>query len=270
MYQDKIEQEAKATELPSQGKFDKSVFESAALEPLTFIPEEDDNDATSIARDILSKRSNEDIIKVAQSIKYMLQLGEQLLQSLALKQLKSGQRICVSLSEGRSLYLLHHYFDIKTLNIKNLKWCEVFATLVLKQAATIKSISITEYRDDDLSQALKAHSPSTIQQVREEIIDSITRAECLADKNITVSKSGSAGGDAKAKHIEPLKIEVIGRYIEKYSDFSNKKAGAIIEAELIDEKNELLSRSKTEEKNLQFAKWIGLFLKEQWKMPIKN
>lgn len=267
MYQDKIEQEAKSSVLPSQGKFDKSVFESAALEPLTFIPEEDDNDATAIARDILIKRSNEEIIKVSKSIKHMLQLGEQLLQTLALKQLKSGQRICVTLSEGRSLYLLHHYFDIKTLNIKNLKWCEVFATLALTQSAIIKSISITEYSDDALSQALKASTPSTIQQLREEIIDSIARAECLFDPISVSTKNGSAGGEAKASKIEPLKIAVITRYLDNYTIFSNRRAGMLIEAELTNEKSELLTLSDSEEKNVLFSQWIGAFKNHKWELP---
>jgi hypothetical protein len=270
MYQDKIEQEAKSSVLPSQGKFDKSVFERTNLDPLTFIPEEAEHDATAIARDILIKRSNDEIIKVSKSIKYMLKLGEQLLHSLALKQLRAGQRICVTLSEGRSLYLLHHFFDIKTLSIKNLKWCEVFATLALTQSAIIKSISITEYSDDALSQALKASTPSTIQQLREEIIDCIARAECLFDTKVNSTAIATKGAKSKASNIEPLKFAVIELYMSLYSNLNNKRAGEAIFKHLTNENNKLLFLSYAEEKNLQFSKWVGEFLKGNLKLPIKK
>ncbi len=139
------------------------------------------------------------------------------------------------------------------------------------QSAEILYLSTKKYEYDDfITRALIQTAQSYVIELKEEIIDSVVRAECLFDKNKIVSKSGSAGGEAKAKRIEPLKIEVISRYLENYTDFSNKKAGAIIEAELINEKHELILLSKTEERNLQFAKWIGLFVKGQWKMPINN
>ena len=200
----------------------------------------------------------------------MLKLGEQLLHSLALKQLRTGERICVTLSEGRSLYLLHHFFNIKTLNIKNLKWCEVFATLVLKQSATIKSICITEYGDDDLAQALKMQSPSTIQMVREKIIDSLARAECLFDTKVNSSAIAIKGAKSKASNIEPLKLAVIELYLSHYSNLNNKRAGEAIFKHLTNENNKLLFLSYAEEKSLQFSKWIGEFLKGNLKFPIKK
>lgn len=269
MYQDKIEQEAKDSVLPSASKFDYSIFENSALEPLSFIPEEADSDATEIARDILIKRNTEEVIKISKSIKYMLKLGEQLLQSLALNQLRTGQRICVSLSEGRSLYLLHHFFDIKALKIKNLKWGEVFATLVLMQSAAIKSISIREYGDDDVSQALKAQSPSSMQMFREEIIDSVVRAECLADIQQKAKSGGRLGGQARANKMAPLKNEVGRRFIENYSHFPNSKAAEIIEAELISEKSPLWHLSKAENKAKTFTDWIGGLLNNEWQLPVQ-
>jgi hypothetical protein len=272
MYQDKIESETKARiENDKKGYNHPNVFIREKLQPLNFLIEEEGDDAAHIARDILSKRTNEEIVVMSQSIDWMLQIGENLLTTLSMKILAaSPNRKSISLSQGRALYILCDYFDLSTIAVKKLKWCEIFATLALMQVAEIVGSRHRAYDEDDMSQAMKAYSEQFILDMAEETIDSIARAECLFDKKEVYSSSGAAGGAAKAKHIEPLKIEVINRYIKNYTSYSNKKAGEIIDAELSHEKHTLLLLSEAEELNLQFAKWIGAFNKGKWKHPIKN
>jgi hypothetical protein len=272
MYQDKIENETKALIAKGKDRYNHSnVFIREKLQPLDFLLEEEGNDAAHIARDILSKRSNEDVLLMSKSIDSMLQVGENLLTTLSIKLLStSPTRKTISLTQGRSLYLLCDYFDLTSITIKKLKWSEMFATLALMQVAEIFGSKHGVYGEDDMSQAMKIYSERFILDMSEETIDSIARAECLFDKKKIYTTSGTAGGEAKAKHIKPLKVEVINRYLTNYTSYSNKKAGEIIDAELSNEKHKLLLLSEAEEQNLQFAKWIGAFKRGKWKLPIIN
>ncbi|NMP32562.1 hypothetical protein HII17_13430 [Thalassotalea sp. M1531] len=271
MYQDKIKQEAKeAISIENVRARHSNIFERSDLLPMSFEPDEDVCDATHIARDILIKRSDKQIIELSKAVTSMLRIGENLLQSLSMKLLDtSSTRKSVVLSEGRSLYLLLDYFDLNELQIKSIQWGELFATLTLMQSAEILH---APSEIDNYEEPLKAYFKQTVQsniaQLKEEVIDSVARAECLFDKNNNNAKLGSAGGNAKAKHMEPLKVEVIKRYLKNYTEFSARKAGMIIEAELETEKSELLLLSEAEEKNHQFSKWIGDFKNGKWKMPI--
>jgi hypothetical protein len=270
MYQDRIESETRALIANDKGRYNHpNVFIREKLQPLDFLLEEEGNDAAHIARDILSKRSNEDVLLMSKSIDSMLQVGENLLTTLSIKLLStSPTRKAISLTQGRSLYLLCDYFDLTTIPIKKLKWCEMFATLALMQVAEIVRAKHRVYGEDDMSQAMKIHSERFILDMAEETLDSIARAECLFDTKVNASTSGGTGGEAKAKRIEPLKVEVINRYVKNYSSYSNKKAGEIIDAELSNEKHTFLLLSVAEEQNLQFAKWIGAFKNGKWKLPI--
>ena len=271
MYQNKIEQEAKEAAASVKLKEKHSnVFARSVLLPMSFEPDEDVCDATHIARDILIKRSDSEIIELSKAVTSMMRVGENLLQSLSMKLLDtSSTRKSVVLTEGRSLYLLCDYFDLSGIEIESLQWAELFATLTLMQSAEIlhAPLEIENY-DEPLRGYFKQTVQGTIAQLKEEIIDSVARAECLFDKNNKNAKSGSAGGHAKAKHMEPLKVEVNKRYLKHYTEYSARKAGMIIEAELEAEKSELLLLSEAEEKNHQFSKWIGDFKNGKWKMPI--
>jgi len=273
MYQDKIKKEAKkAIEANKNDTRQINIFESAGLEPLIFIPDEDVCDATHIARDILFKRSNEDVILLSKAIDSLLSIGENLLQNLSLKLIKnSTSRKSVVLTQGRALYLLCDYFELSTLKIKNLQWSDMFATLTLMQSAEILYLSSRNYNEDEFfSKALKQTAEHCIRELKEETIDSIARSECLFDKKELIKSSGGAGGKAKSKKMEALKVEVIRRYMKDFDKDkdSNKSAGEIIEAELMHEKSPLLNLSESEEKNLLFAKWIGAFNNGNWKMPL--
>lgn len=272
MYQDKIEREAKeAVTLEKMQKRYSNIFLRSGLLPMSFEPDEDVCDATHIARDILAKRSNKEVIELSKAVASMLRIGENLLQSLSMKLLDtSSTRKSVVLSEGRSLYLLFDYFDLSGLQVKSVQWGELFATLTLIQSAEIlHAPSEIDNYEEPLKEYFKQTVQSNIVQLKEEIIDSVARAECLFDNTTLSSKSGSVGGDTKAKRMEPLKIAVITRYLENYTEISNKKSGEIIEAEFLVEKIELINLSDSEEKNLLFAKWIGAFKNGKWKMPLQ-
>ena len=272
MYQDKIEEKANAALLSQkEPRKHKNIFAQSQLAPLDFLPDEDTCDATHIARDILSKRSNEEIITLSESIDYMLHIGENLLEILAMNLLKnSTTRKSITLTQGRALYLLCDYFDLSTLDIKNAQWSELFATLTLMQSAEIVRLSQeTHEQDEFFKEAIQQSKLSCIQQLHEEIIDSIARAECIFDKKKVSTSSGSAGGEAKAKRIEPLKVEVIKQYLKiSHEVKSFRRAGMIIEAELESMNSELLELSESEEKNILFSKWIGAFKNGKWKMPL--
>ncbi|MBA6224728.1 hypothetical protein H4J51_03390 [Colwellia sp. MB02u-18] len=268
MYQDKIPQEVIQSLTKSERKVvDKSVFERKNLLPLTFAPSDILNGVCHIARDILNARTNEDVITISKAITWMLYQGDRLL--FALLRFDESDRD-VYACEGRDLYFLHHYFDLSTLNIEGLSWAEVFAVLALMQCAEVPNEIEEELDNDPLSQSLKQSSNNFILFQQAEIADTIARAEVLADTQINHKKLGSAGGEEKAKRIEPLKVEVINRYLKNYTSYSNKKAGEIIDAELTNERHSLLLLSVAEELNLQFAKWIGAFRNGKWKMPINS
>ena len=268
MYQDKIPPDMMESLAKNEKKvFDKSVFERKNLLPLTFTPTDILNGVCHIARDILNTRTNEDIITISKAIKWMLYQGDRFL--FALLRFDENNRD-VYACEGRSLYFLHHYFDLSTLNIEGLSWAEVFAVLVLMQCAEVPNEIEEVVENTHLSQALKQSGDNFILFQQSEIADTIARAEVLADTLINNKKRSRVGGDAKAKRVEPLKVEVITRYLDSYTSYSNKKAGEIIDAELTNENNSLLLLSGAEELNLQFAKWIGAFRSGKWKMPINN
>jgi hypothetical protein len=111
---------------------------------------------------------------------------------------------------------------------------------------------------------------SAISQLLEEIIDSIARAECLFDKKSASSLIAKAGGEAKAKNIEPLKNEVINRYLKSYTHLNKKKAGRAIEQELMTENHPLLLLSYSEDKDLQFSKWIGSLFNGSHKISLNK
>jgi hypothetical protein len=273
MYQDKIKNEAEQVLGANRNhRTSKSIFEIAELKPLSFSCEELSGDAIHIARDILSTRTDEDIITLSKAVKSVMELGDNLFIHLAVKLIDSGDRNSVALSEGRALYLFCDYFALDTIPLKNVQWGEMFATLTLMQVAEIqytkKQSQSQSSLNSELSDALNTNVPHVIAELKQEIIDSIARAECLYDKRFKASKSGSSGGEAKAKRFEPLKSEVIKRYLKRYQEYSDRKAGMIIEEELKAEKSELLGLSESEEMNIQFSKWIGAFKNGKWQFPI--
>jgi len=273
MYQGKIQREAKeAVTLKKIQERHSNIFDRTGLLPLNFEPNKDVCDATHIARDILTKRSNKDVIELSKAVTSMLRIGENLLQSLSMKLLDtSSTRKSVVLSEGRSLYLLCDYFDLSGLPVKNAQWGELFATLTLMQSAIIlhEPSEINKY-EGSLKEYFRQTVQSTISQLKGEVIDSVTRAECIFDIETKSNNYGSLGGDKKAKRIEPLKVEVIKRYLNMQNEgFSNRRIGMIIEAQLVQEDSLLLKLSKSEEKDHLFSKWIGDFKNKKWKMPVE-
>jgi hypothetical protein len=270
MYQDKIAQETKgALSSKDQLTNNKSVFETFNLDPMDFTPHEFLCDPTHTARDILSMRSNDDIIKISKYVSLMLSIGDGLLHQLAVKLLSdSDHRKSISLSKGRSLYLLCDYFDLDSIPLRKVHWSELFATLTLMLSAEVSYMQTQTFTDFELSVDMDKTIDHSIKMLREEIIDTITRAECLFDKVYKSTVSGGLGGDAKAKRMEPLRVEVINRYLFRYTEFSARRGGMLIEAELNAEHNELLNLSKAEEINIQFSKWIGAYKTGKWKMPL--
>lgn len=266
MYQDKVPQsDIDAIEESKRVSPYLSIFETKKLLPLSFEPTELLTDICQIARDILKGRSDEDIIIISKAIKSMSEQGA----AFALALLRNDEtRKQVYISQGRELYFLLDYYDISSLEIKKLTWSEVFAVLALMQCAEVTLSASQKYNDNELSQALKKNAEMFPIIMQGEIADSIARAECLFDTKHQAKTLGSRGGGTKAKRMEPLKVEVITRYMKKYTTYSNRRAGMLIESELDSEKNELLNLSGSEELNIQFSKWIGSYKTGKWKMPL--
>lgn len=267
MYQDNIPKSTvNALEQPQSKLTDLSVFERNKLSPFTFIPTEILVGVCYIARDILNKRTADEVLIISIAIKSMLAQGDSLVFALLVNDDKQQEGIYSS--EGRSLYFLHHYFDLSTLNIKNLTWSETFAVLALIQCAEVTISTETEYGEDKLSQALKQSSDVFLLHQQSEIADTIARAEVLADTQVNHKKSGRAGGQARAEKSLPLKIKVIQLYLARHTNHDNKRAGAIIEAELQAENSELLTLSKAQDRAVQFSTWISKFRNKKLKLPL--
>lgn len=272
MYQDKVEIETKALIAKGETRYNHpNVFIREKLQPLDFTSEVEGVGAVHIARDILSKRTNEEVLLMSKSIDSMLQLGEELLRTLAFKLLSnSSESKTISLTQGRSLYILCDYFDLTTIGIKKLQWGEMFATLTLMQIAEMVGSRQKVYGEDEMSQAMKLYSERFILDMAEETLDSIARAECLFDLKVNSSAIATKGAKSKASNIEPLKLSVIELYLSHYSGLNNKRAGEAILKHLTEENNKHLLLSYAEDKNLQFSKWVGEFLKGKLKIPFKN
>jgi hypothetical protein len=272
MYQDKIEKEARKA--ISQGNVQarySNIFEKSKLLPMSFEPDEDVCDATHIARDILVKRSDKEIIELSKAIGSMLRIGENLLQSLSMKLLDtSSTRKSVVLSEGRSLYLLSDYFDLSGLQIKKVQWGELFATLTLMQSAEIiHAPSEIESYDESLREYFKQTVQSTIAQLKEEIIDSVARAECYFDIKAKSMSDGKTGGRKRADNMEPLRNEVGRRFLQKYTMYKINRAALIIKVDLINENTSLFEEDKKPNIERTFAKWINGLLNKEWQLPVR-
>ena len=245
----------------------KTVFDSQ-FPPITFSPLEQFKGVTYQARQILCKRVDKDIIKISKALGWILQVGEKQLQRHAMELITKSSVESVRISQGKAVYLLRDVFDLSTLPIDNLSWGEIFATLALSQAAQATVISRENLTGSDLANALNRAGKKVINELEYEVIDSISRAECLYDFGVIAKTSNAKGGRKRAEKYLPLKWEVGLRYVRDYNDFNNKKAAVIIEQELIDEKSKLLNLSSAEDKSLQFAKWISELNANKWALPI--
>lgn len=238
-----------------QPKLELSIFEQHHISALTFIPTDMFEGVCYLARDILNNRNDIEINIISKAIKEMLSQGTNL--GFALLASKDNQK-SLYFSEGRALYLLHDKFDLSSLNISHLSWAEIFSVLALMQCAEVSIVA----GEKDVAQAVK---DGLALKLESEIADSISRAEVLIDTQTHHEKSGAKGGNAKAQKILPLKSKVINKYYYHYSEYDNKRAGAIIEAELVTQDCELLTLSKTVDKATQFATWIADFKKGKLK-----
>ena len=274
MYQTHIKETAESLVKQSTRKtHKKTIFERAKLSPIQFAPHDEVSHATFLARDILANRTDEDIQTLASAVLWIKNMGELILAKLARELLKQGDdRQSVLLTEGRELFMLTQYFDIQTLDVNEATWGQLFATLTLMQCAEYTLASNYKViENDQLSKAIADSIPHTLAILNDEIIDSAARAECLEAIHGDPNKArelGRKGGKARVQKIEPLKTHVINRYLEEYSNLNNKKAGAIIEAELKEKNVSLLSLSSAEDKAFLFANWIGDFKNGKFKLPI--
>lgn len=245
-----------------QPKPELSTFESHGISALTFIPTDMLVGVCYLAREILQGRDEVQINIISKAIKNMLSQGEQL---SFLSFINNKTQESLYFSEGRALYLLHDNFDLESLNILHLSWAEVFSVLALLQCLEVAITINKEYGEDALSQALKRAVPEFELKQYSEISDTIARAEVLATTQDNLKRIGAKGGNAKAQKTLPLKKKVINSYCNHYADHDNKRAGAIIEAELLEENCELLKLSKAQDKAIQFATWIADFKKGKLK-----
>jgi hypothetical protein len=275
MYQKHIKETAESlVKQSSRTTQRKTVFERESLSPNQFIPHEEVSHATFLARDILANRTDENIQTLASAVLWIKNIGELVLANLARELLKQNDgRQDVLLTEGRELFMLTQYFDIQTLEVTDVTWGQLFATLTLMQCAeftTATNYNVIE--SDPFSKAIVDSIPHTLAILNDEIIDSAARAECLQAIHGDPNKArefGRQGGNARVQKLEPLKTHVIKRYFEEYSDLNNKKAGEVIEAEMKAQSSSLLDLSNAEDKAVLFSKWIGYFKNGKLKLALQ-
>jgi hypothetical protein len=274
MYQKHIKETAESlVKQSSRTTQRKTVFERESLSPNQFIPHEEVSHATFLARDILANRTDENIQTLASAVLWIKNIGELVLANLARELLKQNDgRQDVLLTEGRELFMLTQYFDIQTLEVTDVTWGQLFATLTLMQCAeftTATNYNVIE--SDPFSKAIVDSIPHTLAILNDEIIDSAARAECLQAIHGDPNKArefGRQGGNARVQKLEPLKTHVIKRYFEEYSDLNNKKAGEVIEAEMKAQSSSLLDLSNAEDKAILLSKWIGDFKNGKLKLAL--
>jgi hypothetical protein len=274
MYQKHIKETAESlVKQSSRTTHRKTIFERESLSPNQFVPHAEVSHATFLARDILTNRTDDDIQTLASTVLWIKNIGELVLDKLARELLKQNEgRQDILLTEGRELFMLTQYFDIQTLEVTDVTWGQLFATLTLMQCAeftTATNYNVME--SDPFSKAIADSIPHTLAILNDEIIDSAARAECLESSHGDLNRArefGRQGGKARVQKVEPLKIFVITRYYEEYSDLNNKKAGEVIEAELKAQTSSLLDLSNAEDKAVLFSKWIGDFKNGKLKLAL--
>jgi hypothetical protein len=275
MYQKHIKETAESlVKQSSRTTHRKTIFERESLSPNQFVPHAEVSHATFLARDILTNRTDDDIQTLASTVLWIKNIGELVLDKLARELLKQNEgRQDILLTEGRELFMLTQYFDIQTLEVTDVTWGQLFATLTLMQCAeftTATNYNVME--SDPFSKAIADSIPHTLAILNDEIIDSAARAECLQAIHGDPNKArefGRQGGNARVLKLEPLKTHVIKRYFEEYSDLNNKKAGEVIEAEMKAQSSSLLDLSNAEDKAVLFSKWIGYFKNGKLKLALQ-
>jgi len=245
-------------------KAHRSVFNEAELLPLSFVPHDDDIEAVSIARRELHKRNDADISYLSAFIFGLIDFGEDFAFNLMLQK-PLGQRLNrVRLLQARTLFTLRQYFSLEFLRVENLKPTELFAVLVLTQAAQkimYDKHQAPENSEDEFALSLWHAEQAILNELPDEQIDSLARLECLIAFEESVQRKMSHAGKGNAKNIAPLIQEVLRFYISECSAMNNKQASEHIFEKLKSENPKLLLLSHAEPKSLQFAKWIAKFRK---------
>ncbi|AEP31787.1 hypothetical protein [Brumicola nitratireducens] len=239
----------------------KNVFERNELCPFSFEPNEDDIEAVLIARHVLSKRNDKDVSSISSLISRLIDFGEEFSAEMTRNRLKSMHALnSVRLLEARTLFTLRQYFTLEYASIKRLLWSEVFAVLVLTQAAekiTLSKRIEPKDKDDVVAQSIWHAGTSFLNELPDELVDSLARLECIYEFERDTIKRVSKGGKAKSEYIEPLRQDVFKAFIEHYSNLPAKKAALKIKADFERDNNNNLLRSAAEDLHLQFAKWIN-------------
>lgn len=250
----------------------KNVFERNELCPLAFEPNEDDIEAVIIARQALNKRNDEDVSNISSFILRLIDFGEEFSAEMTRNKLKSMQELTsVRLLEARTLFTLRQYFTLEYATIKRLLWSEVFAALVLTQAAekvTLSKRIEQKDKDDVMSQSIWHAGTSFLNELPDELVDSLARLECIFEFEKDTIKRVSKGGKAKSDYIEPLRQAVLKMYIENYSSLSANSASHKILSDLERINPDILYKTSSQTPYAQFARWINSFKKGDLKYNV--
>ena len=251
-----------------------SIFELVRLKPLSFIPHSDDSEAVAIARTALTKRCDSEIITIARFITKLIDFGEGFAVHMMHGKIKQIEGLdSVRLLEARTLFTLRQFFSVQCDDIPHLKWSEIFSTLVLMQAAQ-RNLLLNRKQpndtDDGYEQAVWQTGDSILNEIPDELLDSLARLECIIDIEKRTFESSSRAGKAKAKNMEPLIQAVYHLFVNEFSNLTLKKASESIFDKLKAENSKLLYLSHAENKPLQFAKWIGQLINGEREYLYKN
>ncbi|MFC4654708.1 hypothetical protein ACFO3I_06695 [Rheinheimera marina] len=220
-------------------------FDKERWTPLNFQPAETITFAVIVARKMLSKRTNEHCMVIANAVANMDFIVKAILGEKTISSPLEPNYIQAWQFSGRTLFQCLAVFDISQTGVKKLEWFEVFAVKVLMLCAHYSRLTISDSEGAALTQAKPTES------LYQAVVDCLARAEVLEKHGRTQTSAkqlGSKGGKARTLKIQPLENIVMKLYLEECKQMPILKAANCIAAILAKTQPELLELTKNKEK----------------------
>lgn len=220
-------------------------FDKESCTPFDFQPSDTVAFAVITARKLLSKRSNEQCMVIAQAVARMDFMVKAMLGEKTISSPLEPSYIQAWQFSGRGLFEYQAAFDITQTGVKKLEWFEVFAVKVLMLCAHYSRLTINNSEDSASGQAKPTEALYYV------IVDCLARAEVLAKHGLTQTSAkqlGSKGGKARTLKIQPLENAVMKLFIEECQHMPVLTAANCIAVILAKAQPELLLLTKNKDK----------------------
>jgi hypothetical protein len=228
-------------------------FDSENYPPLTFIAAEKVSFAVSRSRQLLSKRTNSDCMKIATSIARMSFIIESIERQRSISLIKQDSFEQVWLLKGRALFLWMENFDISGLGVEKIEWFEVFAVRALMlcvQYTKAKAMQVETNNSALKVVAIEVANYKAEEQIVE-IVDCLARSEVLEKHgrvNTSAKLLGSKGGKGRTLKQAPLENEIFRLYLASYQQMPVLTAANCIAVIIEETKPDLLQLTKNKSK----------------------